>query len=203
VEKKYMAIPDVTPEDLEDKSKQDTIAKTVTCFQIMYLVFDCLGRAAQGLAITILELSALAIVACSVLTSLCWMHKPLDVRRPIRLRIKYSIEEILEKAGESGKTVSANPARFYRRSPPQLVAECSAVHEHACRTTHTAYPKSRKRSIPESERVPGNIPLHSDGRLCRDSPCRLELLFSDNAREHIVEGVKHVFVWKHGCVLGI
>jgi len=84
----------------------------------MYLVFDCLGRAAQGLAITTLELSALAIVACSVLTSLCWMHKPLDVRTPIRLRIKYSIEEILEKAGESGKTVSANPARFHRRSPP-------------------------------------------------------------------------------------
>lgn len=64
------------------------------------MLLQCLGRAAQGLAITTLELSALAIVVCSVMTSLCWLHKPSDVRTPIRLELHVSIEQIRREAGD-------------------------------------------------------------------------------------------------------
>ncbi|KAI9808922.1 MAG: hypothetical protein M1827_007147 [Pycnora praestabilis] len=110
----YLPYPDVTTEEIWDKSKQDTIAKIITCFQIGYLVLQCLGRAAQHLAITTMELSALAIVVCSILTSLCWLQKPLDVRSPIRLPIAASIDEILKEAGE----IAAKP---YKQTPLDFV----------------------------------------------------------------------------------
>jgi len=94
VTNKYLPFPDTHEEDMADKSKQDTIAKIITSFQVGYLILQCIGRILQKLAITTLELSALAIVACSILTSICWLQKPLDVRTPIRLTLNASIGEI-------------------------------------------------------------------------------------------------------------
>ncbi|KAL8901347.1 MAG: hypothetical protein Q9207_005242 [Kuettlingeria erythrocarpa] len=101
VQKKYLEYPTVTQKELWDKSKQDTVTKVITCFQIGYLVLQCLGRAGQGLEITTLELSTLAIVVCTILTSICWLRKPLDVRTPITLRMETSIERVLCDAGEA------------------------------------------------------------------------------------------------------
>jgi hypothetical protein len=47
-----------------------------------------------------MELSALAIVVCSIMTSLCWLHKPYDVRTPIKLDLKVTIDQIHREAGE-------------------------------------------------------------------------------------------------------
>jgi hypothetical protein len=58
----YLPFPDTISKEMEDKSKQDTIAKVVACFQIGYLVPQCLGRAAQHPTVTTMELSALAMV---------------------------------------------------------------------------------------------------------------------------------------------
>ncbi|KAF8435595.1 hypothetical protein BGX38DRAFT_1333209 [Terfezia claveryi] len=94
VTNKYLPFPDIREEDIVDKSKQDTIAKIVTSFQVGYLILQCIGRILQKLAITTLELFTLAIVACSILTCICWLQKPLDVRTPIRLTLNASIGEI-------------------------------------------------------------------------------------------------------------
>lgn len=67
-----MDLPEVSEEGMNDKSKQDTIAKIVTFFQISYLVLQCLGRVLQHLTVRTIELSALAIVICSIMTSACW-----------------------------------------------------------------------------------------------------------------------------------
>ncbi|GLB07712.1 hypothetical protein AtubIFM57258_003073 [Aspergillus tubingensis] len=96
----YLPFPEITSEEITDRSKQDTVAKIVSCMQTSWMLLQCLGRAAQGLAITTLELSALAIVVCSVMTSLCWLHKPSDVRTPIRLELHISIEQIRREAGD-------------------------------------------------------------------------------------------------------
>ncbi|KUJ14219.1 uncharacterized protein LY89DRAFT_784208 [Mollisia scopiformis] len=114
IEHRYLPFPDVTSAELADKSKQDTVAKVVTCFQIGYLVLQCLGRAAQRLTVTTMELSALAIVVCSIMTSLCWLHKPSNVRIPIKLQLKISIERILREAGE----IAATP---YKQTPLDFI----------------------------------------------------------------------------------
>lgn len=110
----YLRFPEVTSAEMADKSKQDTVAKVVTCFQIGYLVLQCVGRAAQRLTVTTMELSALAIVVCSIMTSLCWLHKPSNVRTPIRLRLDTSLDEILRKAGD----IAAKP---YRQTPLDFI----------------------------------------------------------------------------------
>lgn len=110
----YLPFPDTTSADLADKSKQDTIAKMVACFQSSYLILQCLGRAAQRLTITTLELSALAIVVCSIMTSLCWWYKPADVRTPVRLQLQVSITEILLKAGDAA-------SRPFRQTPLDFI----------------------------------------------------------------------------------
>jgi hypothetical protein len=110
----YLPFPDVTLAEMSDKSKQDTIARVVTFFQIGYLVLQCLGRAAQRLTVTTMELSALAIVICSIMTSACWLHKPSDVRTPIKLKLGVSMDQILREAGE----IAAKP---YQQTPLDFV----------------------------------------------------------------------------------
>lgn len=114
VQKKYIEYPNVTQEELWDKSKQDTITKVITCFQIGYLVLQCLGRATQGLVITTMELSALAIVVCTILTSICWLRKPLDVRTPIKLEMEFTIEQLLCEAGDAA-------SKPFRQTPLDFV----------------------------------------------------------------------------------
>ena len=65
----YLSYPNILRKEIWDKSKQDTIAKVIICVQIAYLILQCIGRALQSLAITTLELFALAIVAYSIATS--------------------------------------------------------------------------------------------------------------------------------------
>ncbi|KAK6339321.1 hypothetical protein TWF718_008742 [Orbilia javanica] len=96
----HLDYPNTTTREISDKSKQDTIAKVITCLQIGYIILQCIGRTAQGLVITTMELSTLAIVACSILTSVCWLEKPLDVREPIQLTLKKRVDEILEEAAK-------------------------------------------------------------------------------------------------------
>ncbi|KAF3910815.1 hypothetical protein ABW20_dc0103897 [Dactylellina cionopaga] len=113
IENGHIEFPKVNVRQIEDKSKQDTVAKVITCVQIGYIILQCIGRAAQGLVVTTMELSTLAIVVCSILTSLCWLEKPLDVREPIELPLKNRVEDILnEAAKEHGKGI-----KEWKRTP--------------------------------------------------------------------------------------
>lgn len=114
VTKGYMPYPNILRKEIWDKSKQDTVAKVVTCVQIAYLILQCIGRALQNLAITTLELFALAIVACSIATGWCWLKKPADVKFPIRIDMQTSIARILHEGG-------AAAARPYRQTPMDFV----------------------------------------------------------------------------------
>ncbi|KAH3953956.1 hypothetical protein HBI56_028760 [Parastagonospora nodorum] len=70
---------------LWDTSKQDTFTKVITAFQVGYLVIPCSARAAQRLTIITLELTALAIVVCLLMTSFAWLHKPVEVSTPVHI----------------------------------------------------------------------------------------------------------------------
>ncbi|KAF2014656.1 hypothetical protein BU24DRAFT_433898 [Aaosphaeria arxii CBS 175.79] len=58
----FVEYPSITKREVWDKSKQDTFTKVVTAFQVGYLIIQCIARAVQNLAITTLELNAVAIV---------------------------------------------------------------------------------------------------------------------------------------------
>ncbi|CAN9270533.1 unnamed protein product [Alternaria alternata] len=115
VEKEYIKCPDITAEEIWDKSKADTLGKLITLVQASWLVIQLLGRAALRLSTTTLELSAGAIVFCTFGTFFCWLHKPADVQRGIVVTTDVTTAQILIDAGP----VAAAP---YRHTPLDFVA---------------------------------------------------------------------------------
>jgi hypothetical protein len=95
VRHKYIEYPRITRREVWDKSKQDTFTKAVTAFQVGYLIVQCIARAVQGLSITTLELNALAIVVCSLMTSYAWLHKPADVQTPVQIYSSHSLQDMI------------------------------------------------------------------------------------------------------------
>jgi hypothetical protein len=96
VRHKYVEFPKITRREVWDRSKQDTFTKVITAFQVGYLIIQCSARAAQKLTITTLELNALAIVVCSLMTTFAWLHKPADVSTPVHL---YTTKTVLDMIG--------------------------------------------------------------------------------------------------------
>lgn len=101
LQNKYIDIPAITELDIRDKSKADSLAKGLTFFQSGWLMLKFLGRAAQGLSITPVELFTAAVVICSLVSLCLWWHKPLNVREPTLISSKCDMATILDAAGEA------------------------------------------------------------------------------------------------------
>lgn len=99
----FMDFPEVGSLDIWDKSKADRLIKSLVCVQICWLIINVIARAIQRLAVTTLELATVSIVFCTIATFFCWLHKPADVRTPIKLFTKYTTAEILIGAGDAAK----------------------------------------------------------------------------------------------------
>ncbi|KAH4119838.1 hypothetical protein HBH64_141750 [Parastagonospora nodorum] len=77
--------PDTTNEEIEDHSKSNWLIKAFALIQIISFIAQLVGRCAQGLAATTLELFTLGIVICAVVIYAAWWEKPFDVQTPIIL----------------------------------------------------------------------------------------------------------------------
>ena len=75
-----IALPSITEEEIQDRSKADGLAKGIAVLQTTWFIAQCLSRPAQGLIITEIELITLAIAALNGLLYFLWWNKPLDVR---------------------------------------------------------------------------------------------------------------------------
>ncbi len=70
---------------IQDKSKADALSKMISILQIAWFITQWMTRLFQHLPITLLELTALASAATSIITYSFWWHKPLNVQYPISL----------------------------------------------------------------------------------------------------------------------
>jgi hypothetical protein len=57
-------------------SKSDKLAKTVVCFQILWLVLQTIARRIDGLPITLLELNTIAQIWVTLVLYVLWWYKP-------------------------------------------------------------------------------------------------------------------------------
>ncbi|KAL8867326.1 MAG: hypothetical protein Q9174_005734 [Haloplaca sp. 1 TL-2023] len=76
------ALPDITADQIKDKSKADGLKKTVVCVQALWFCIQCLTRWAQSLPVSLLELNTLGHALCTLVIYLLWWHKPLDIEEP-------------------------------------------------------------------------------------------------------------------------
>jgi hypothetical protein len=121
---KFVDYPTISRKEVWDKSKQDTFTKVITAFQVGYLIIQCIARAIQHLAITTLELNAVAIVVCSLMTSYAWLHKPADVQTPVHIYSSFTMADItlnrswrltpLDFIDENGPGYSVNVQPFMK-----------------------------------------------------------------------------------------
>ena len=75
----FVNAPDITDKEVTDKSKGNWFTKSLALLQIGWYVLQLLGRVAQGLETTPLELFTLGAVACTIVSYINWWAKPLDV----------------------------------------------------------------------------------------------------------------------------
>lgn len=79
-------IPDISKEEISDKSKANGLAKSIVCVQAFWFCVQCITRLSQGLPITLLELNTFVHALCTLLTYWLWWHKPLDVAEPTLIK---------------------------------------------------------------------------------------------------------------------
>jgi hypothetical protein len=92
------------PKDImDDKNKGDGVVRFFTICQLSWFSLGCLGRAIEHLAITTMELSALAFVFCTLGTYFFWFAKPMDVGSATVLVPNTSLREILLQAGDRAR----------------------------------------------------------------------------------------------------
>jgi hypothetical protein len=115
--KGYVKHPEKIDEKrISDKNKVDGLLRAITLIQISWFTVNLLGRAAQHLTITCLELTTASFIVCSVATSICWLHKPADVVTSEDIVTHLSMAEILLRAGEHGSgRYSHTPLDFISR----------------------------------------------------------------------------------------
>ncbi|KAH8164088.1 hypothetical protein CIB48_g4146 [Xylaria polymorpha] len=106
----------ISESDIEDKSKGDSLVKTIAVLQALRLALDCIARSTQQLAISTLEIATLAYLPCSLLAYYFWWCKPLDVQAPIPVSISMSkgacvnLKSVQEMVDGSSSTASTSEA---------------------------------------------------------------------------------------------
>lgn len=93
-------LPNLTSDDLEDRSKGDALVKGFALLQIGWLVIQLIFRVHKRLPVSQLEIIVLAISACSLATYILMWSKPKDVRTHLVLvAVRYpTIEEVFQIA---------------------------------------------------------------------------------------------------------
>lgn len=72
-------IPNVSADHIREKSKANSLAKTIVCLQASWFCVQCIGRLRQGFGVSLLEFNTFAHAICTLLIILLWWNKPLDV----------------------------------------------------------------------------------------------------------------------------
>lgn len=75
-------LPDISETQIQDKSKANSLAKTIVCLQALWFCMQCVGRFISKTSISLLELNTFAHSLCTLLTYCLWWYKPLDVEEP-------------------------------------------------------------------------------------------------------------------------
>ncbi|KAJ4124265.1 hypothetical protein NW768_009624 [Fusarium equiseti] len=67
-------------QDIDDKSKADTVQKTLVVIQVLWMVTQCIARRVYGLPLSLLEIHTIVHVVCAVFLYACWFEKPLNIQ---------------------------------------------------------------------------------------------------------------------------
>ena len=95
----------LTEDEISDRSKGDGLSKLIFMLQSSWFITQCIARRSQGLALTQLELTTLAMASLNAVTCILWWHKPLNAQAIVYV---YLTRNLTDKERNVEK-VSASP----------------------------------------------------------------------------------------------
>lgn len=88
-------LPQISEEDIKDKSKADGLEKFLICAQAIWFCASSIARLANNLPITLLELNAIAHASCALLIYAFWWSKPLNIYEPTIMSSGDGLDEMI------------------------------------------------------------------------------------------------------------
>ncbi|KAF2854411.1 hypothetical protein T440DRAFT_388762 [Plenodomus tracheiphilus IPT5] len=85
--------PALESSDIDDRSKSDCIVKSIAATQILWFIAQIIGRAANSMSVTTIELFTLSNVCCGAIMYIAWWKKPFDIRTPIVLEVPGPLQD--------------------------------------------------------------------------------------------------------------
>ena len=76
-------LPDISEEEVKDKSKGSSLTKLVACIQATWFCLSCVARISQRLPVSMLEINTFAHAVCTLIVYILWWRKPLDIEQPL------------------------------------------------------------------------------------------------------------------------
>lgn len=64
----------VRKQDIDDKSKADTLQKALVLIQVSWMVIQYIARKASNLPLTLLEIHTMVHVVCAIILYACWFQ---------------------------------------------------------------------------------------------------------------------------------
>ena len=83
----------LTEEDIRHMSRGDGLSKLIFILQTSWFIVQCFARWVQGLGITQLELTTLAMASLNGITFLLWWEKPLGAQGVVRVYLKRKLTD--------------------------------------------------------------------------------------------------------------
>jgi len=82
-----------TEEEITNRSKGDALSKLIFILQSTWFILQCVGRRIQGLNLTQLELTTLALASLNGITFILWWDKPLGAQAVVRVHLKRKLAD--------------------------------------------------------------------------------------------------------------
>lgn len=82
----------ISQDEIKDKSKGNALSKFIFILQTSWFIAQCIGRHVQGLELSQLELTTLALASLNGITILLWWKKPLGAQTPVRVYLRKRLD---------------------------------------------------------------------------------------------------------------
>jgi hypothetical protein len=165
--------PDLSEDEILDKTKASTLIKSLTCLQGLWFCLQCIVRLTMKTSISLLELNVFGHCICTFVIYAIWWNKPMDV----------SESTPLESGGSSERQallalLCSYTTRTVPRLPPALAKCVYQGHEYrlrptplVSRTADSSVSQKLERSNPQG----GNYQLRKYLRVQHRGPTRRDV----------------------------
>jgi hypothetical protein len=98
VERRFLPMPEIHLDEIRAVNKADGLARFITLVQMTWFCIACIGRGANGLAFSTLEVTTLAFIYCTLHTFFFWYHKPLDPETQKTLPVNAELRDLCQRS---------------------------------------------------------------------------------------------------------